>query len=89
VRGVRVWKSTNSSKVGNSRKLLELNQGADALTQLEVDSIFRHFDSQGKGYITKEEFIRAFEMPVSLDTSIKVYESNSSNFRGLNLAVDN
>lgn len=46
------------------------------LKQLEVDSIFRHFDTQGKGYITKEEFVRAFEMPVSLDTNIKIFEKD-------------
>ena len=41
-----------------------------------MDSIFRHFDTQGKGYITMDEFVKAFEMPISLDTTIKIFEKD-------------
>lgn len=65
---------------GNGR--MEANEFAkvidsgDDLDKLEVDSVFRHFDTASKGYITKEEFVRAFESPFSLDSSIRIYEKD-------------
>eukprot|EP00347_Sterkiella_histriomuscorum_P001912 403370193 len=55
----------------NTMEVHEFNQAVNLLFQnvekYEIDALFKHFDVQGVGRITKEEFKRALTRPMSLE----------------------
>lgn len=60
------------------KDVLTINEFNDLITmyesnvpKYEVDSLFRHFDKNGDGRITRQNFIKAFTEPLSLDNGVK------------------
>ena len=60
----------------NKMEITEFNEMLNYLyeggiNKVEVDSLFKHFDSRGVGYITKEDFKKALTQPISLENKIE------------------
>jgi hypothetical protein len=60
----------------NKMEITEFNEMLNYLYEggvgkVEVDSLFRHFDTRGVGYISKEEFKKALTQPINLENKIE------------------
>lgn len=48
-----------------------LNYAYEGVGKLEVDSLFKHFDSTGTGKLSKEDFKKALTQPIKLENKME------------------
>ena len=60
---------TGSMEIQEFNELLKFLY--DNVGKLEVDSLFKHFDTSGRGRLTKQEFTAALTKPVELENKME------------------